>query len=85
VWGSICDDGWDQTDAHIVCTQLGQPDLAPVAFYGSHFGDGTFPIVYSNMACVGSETTLASCSKSSYLQFSCPRTKVAGVLCGYGQ
>ena len=23
VWGSICDEGWDKTDAHIICQQLG--------------------------------------------------------------
>ena len=23
VWGSICDEGWDKTDTHIVCLQLG--------------------------------------------------------------
>ena len=23
VWGVICDDGWDKTDAHIACQQLG--------------------------------------------------------------
>ncbi len=27
VWGSICDDGWDTTDAHIVCKQMGHPEL----------------------------------------------------------
>ena len=27
VWGIICDQGWDKTDAHVVCTQMGHPEL----------------------------------------------------------
>ena len=27
VWGSICDQNWDKTDAHIVCQQMGYPEL----------------------------------------------------------
>ena len=23
VWGTICDQGWDKTDGHVLCTQLG--------------------------------------------------------------
>ncbi|XP_011409971.1 PREDICTED: scavenger receptor cysteine-rich domain superfamily protein-like [Amphimedon queenslandica] len=83
VWGTICDDGWDTTDAHVVCQQLGHPELEPIAFFGSHFGDGIYPIIYSNMGCVGPESSIVDCTKTEYSGFSCPRNRVAGALCGY--
>ena len=50
----------------------------------STFGAGIYPIVYTNVACGGWETTLADCDKQVYPQSECSREDVAGVLCGYG-
>ena len=58
--------------------------IEPIAFTGSHFGDGIYPIIYSNMGCVGPESSIADCTKNEYSGFSCPRNRVAGALCGYG-
>lgn len=53
-------------------------------YSGSYFGDGIYPIVFSNMQCIGPEDDLINCPKDQYLTFTCPRSQVAGVLCGYG-
>ena len=51
------------------------------AIYGS--GDG--PIVYSNLNCQGWQKSFSECSKSTYLQFTCSSTNIAGVLCTDGK
>jgi deleted-in-malignant-brain-tumors protein 1 len=83
VWGAICDNGWDKTDANVVCKQLGLSDTMPIVLSGSEFGSGQYPIVYSNMGCGGWETNITDCNKMIYPQSNCSRGNVAGVLCGY--
>lgn len=38
-WGTVCDDGWDIDDAHVVCRQLSFPG-ATQALDGATFGSG---------------------------------------------
>ena len=57
----------------------------PTVYTKSEFGDGSGPIVYSYVRCNGWEKGIDECYKSLYLQFTCSRTSVSGVLCHDGR
>ena len=80
IWGTVCDDGWDLTDATVVCQQLGlfMAIDAPVAGF---FGEGSGPIWYDEVDCTGSETNITQCSHLGLGQHDCNHTKDAGVVC----
>ena len=59
-WGTVCDDGWDDTDAGVVCRQLGFGSSG-TAIGSAGFGQGSRPIWLDSVTCTGSELTLASC------------------------
>ena len=79
-WGTVCDDGWDITDAHVVCQQLGYSG-ATSAHGQAIFGQGSGPIHYDEVACNGSETRLANCSHSGIGVGNCAHNEDAGVVC----
>ena len=56
----------------------------PYVFYNSHFGDGQYPIVYSDVNCGGWEDLLVECEFTKIPELTCSRKNTAGVLCGYG-
>ena len=79
-WGTVCDDEWDFHDARVVCRQLGYPD-AITALKSSHYGEGTLPIILSNVSCAGHEPNLPICKHNGIGVHDCLHSKVAAIEC----
>ena len=75
-FGSICDNGWGDMDASVVCRQLGFSPNGAIALPGYIFGGSASRD--SEYSCVGSEDKLASCPYQPAANTSCGR---AGVVC----
>ncbi|CAM4563249.1 unnamed protein product [Leuciscus chuanchicus] len=81
LWGTVCDDGWDLSDAAVVCREMGCGDVIEAKSV-AYFGQGSGPIWMNNVRCNGTESTLKSCVLSGRVQQNCSHEKDAGVICG---
>ena len=77
-WGTVCDIGWDITDATVVCQQLGY-EVALSAPGSATFGQGYLDIVVVNAQCIGTEQWLQDCAQIS--TDGCSHSQDAGVVC----
>ncbi|XP_028399552.1 uncharacterized protein LOC114522963 isoform X3 [Dendronephthya gigantea] len=78
-WGTICDKGWDFSDARVVCRQLGYPGA--VNALQSNAPSGTGRIWLSYVACTGEEGNIGSCSHNGWGNQQCQHNEDAGVKC----
>uniref|UniRef100_A0A3B3QH29 Neurotrypsin n=1 Tax=Paramormyrops kingsleyae TaxID=1676925 RepID=A0A3B3QH29_9TELE len=83
-WGTICDDGWTDQDADVVCRQLGYTGLAKARTM-AYFGEGQGAIHVDNVKCTGAERSLGDCIKEPAGSHNCRHSEDAGVICDYGQ
>ena len=84
IWGTVCDEGWDDIDATVVCRELGY--LKGIATKQHQFGSGSSPVWLSQVNCLGNESKLSHCIHSGAGNVgSCSRAQNVGVKCfSYG-
>uniref|UniRef100_A0A8C2KZD4 SRCR domain-containing protein n=1 Tax=Cyprinus carpio TaxID=7962 RepID=A0A8C2KZD4_CYPCA len=79
-WGTVCDDGWDMEEAHVVCAQLGCGYAVSVSGQGEPYGQGTGLIHMDELNCTGKERSLWECPAITN-GHDCGHKEDAGVVC----
>ncbi|XP_062609785.1 deleted in malignant brain tumors 1 protein-like, partial [Saccostrea cucullata] len=80
-WGTICDDGWDDTDADVVCRSLGYAENIGKATNASGLKRGSKNIWMTKVECSGSENDVISCPHGSVELRNCSHENDAAVSC----
>ena len=82
-WGTICDDGWDPSDATVACKQLGFSRVSDSD--SSLFGSGTSSqtIWLAGVVCSGSESRLIDCNFAAIdtVNYICTHSEDVGIVC----
>ncbi|KAL3880250.1 hypothetical protein ACJMK2_032499, partial [Sinanodonta woodiana] len=81
-WHALCDYGWDQKDASVVCLSLGYWVSSPTAYSNAWFGQGSGPSLNMYPYCTGNEPSIFECASGVALGYnSCSNSDDAGVRC----
>ena len=80
-WGTICDDGWDDQDAQVVCRQLGLGIIGTAILGFLPNASPNVPIWLDDVDCNGLESRLIDCQHNGLGNHSCGHHSDAGVTC----
>ena len=78
----MCDDGWDSSDATVVCRELGLDTERAIPTRGAYFGEGSGPIHLTQVECdkLRNQTLIGCLGDHSGIN-ECIHSKDAGVIC----
>uniref|UniRef100_A0AAY4CR52 Lysyl oxidase homolog n=1 Tax=Denticeps clupeoides TaxID=299321 RepID=A0AAY4CR52_9TELE len=79
-WGTICDDDFTLSTAHVLCRQLGFVSATGWS-HGAKYGAGTGKIWLDNVVCGGAETSVERCHSRGWGNSDCTHDEDAGVAC----
>ena len=79
VWGTVCDDNWTNTNAQVVCQQLGFGSSSASVDFDVPAGTG--PILMDDVNCISGQTNLLACSHNGFGNHDCGHTEDVGVTC----
>ena len=82
-WSTVCDDGWDVTDAEVACRSLDDDWFTSAADASccASYGEGAENIILDNVECSGIETSLLSCDHNGLYNHNCGHGEDAGAVC----
>ncbi|XP_019523709.1 PREDICTED: CD5 antigen-like [Hipposideros armiger] len=82
IWGSVCDDGWEEKEDQVVCKQLGcGTSLYPSVKARRSFGPGVGRIWLDDVRCSGKEQSLDQCQHRFWGHHNCNHKEDVGVIC----
>ena len=96
VWGTVCDNMWNNLDAQVVCRMLGYSGMIieamisisfePMfiggnALLNAYYGQGSGAPLLDRVNCIGNETSLLACPSSGLSIASCTHAHDASVQC----
>ncbi|XP_062615393.1 uncharacterized protein LOC134277123 [Saccostrea cucullata] len=81
VWGTVCDDHWDDKDAAVVCGMLGYSRNNAKGLCCEVYGKGGPQIWLDNVECLGTEQDIFHCQHIGWGNHNCDNHEDAAVVC----
>ena len=81
VWGTICNNGFEDSIAVVLCRMYGYSDGITVNDAAHVFGQGTGPIHLDTVHCSGQEYDIRECSFPGFGVHTCNHSQDAGIRC----